>query len=135
MPVRVNERTGDPPEVVARVLDQTVEAAARALGDGLLSIVLFGSAAENRLRPTSDVNLLILVNRFDPTNVDAFETDASTGTRRYPAGRDVAHTGRASVCWRVVLGQIRGHRASPPHPPPRALRAKHAVLTGFPYME
>ena len=45
MPAPVNERTGDLPEVVARVLDQTVEASVRALGDGLLSIVWFGSAA------------------------------------------------------------------------------------------
>jgi hypothetical protein len=79
MPAPVNERTGDLPEVVARVLDQTVEAAARALGDGLLSIVLFGSAAENRLRPTSDVNLLILVNRFDPARVDTLRPTLQQG--------------------------------------------------------
>jgi Nucleotidyltransferase domain len=79
VPAPVNERTGDLPEVVARVLDQTVEAAARALGDGLLSIVLFGSAAENRLRPTSDVNLLILVNRFDPARVDTLRPTLQQG--------------------------------------------------------
>ena len=41
-----------------------------ALGDGLLSIVLFEARLRSRLRPTSDVNLLILVDRFDPTRVD-----------------------------------------------------------------
>jgi hypothetical protein len=79
MPAPVNERTGDLPEVVARVLGQTVEAAVRALGDGLFSIVLFGSAAENRLRPTSDVNLLIVVNRFDPARVDALRPTLQQG--------------------------------------------------------
>ena len=79
MPAHVNERTGDLPEAVARVLDQTVEASVRALGDGLLSIVLFGSAAENRLRPTSDVNLLIVVDRFDPARVDALRPTLQQG--------------------------------------------------------
>jgi hypothetical protein len=79
MPAPVNERTGDLPEVVARVLDQTVDAAAGALGDGLLSIVLFESAAENRLRSTFDVNLLIVVNRFDPTRVDALRPTLQQG--------------------------------------------------------
>jgi hypothetical protein len=60
----------DLPERVARVIDEVVESATEALGDTLRSIVLFGSAAENRLRSTSDVNLLIVLTRFDPASVD-----------------------------------------------------------------
>jgi predicted nucleotidyltransferase len=79
MPAPANEQIRDLPGIVARVLDQTVEAAARALGQGLQSIVLFGSAAENRLRPTSDVNLLIVVERFDPKAVDALRPTLQQG--------------------------------------------------------
>lgn len=51
-------------------LNDFVRAAHTALGDDLLSIVLFGSAAEGRLRPTSDVNVLLLLKRFDRARVD-----------------------------------------------------------------
>jgi len=53
------------------VLDDLVAAAARALGGALRSVVLFGSAAENRLRATSDVNVLIVVSQFDAASVAA----------------------------------------------------------------
>src|SRR5687767_6666867 len=51
-------------------LSDFVRAAQAALGDDLLSIVLFGSAAEGRLRPTSDVNVLLLLKRFDRARMD-----------------------------------------------------------------
>ena len=51
-------------------LKDFVRAAETALGDDLLSIVLFGSAAEGRLRPTSDVNVLLLLKRFDRARMD-----------------------------------------------------------------
>ena len=51
-------------------LDDFVRAAQTALGDDLLSMVLFGSAAEDRLRPTSDVNVLLLLKRFDQARID-----------------------------------------------------------------
>jgi predicted nucleotidyltransferase len=60
----------DLPERVARIIQEVVESATEALGDSLRSIVLFGSAAENRLRSTSDVNLLIVMTRFEPAAVD-----------------------------------------------------------------
>jgi hypothetical protein len=60
----------DLPDRVSRIVQEVVESAARSLGDTLRSIVLFGSAAENRLRPTSDVNLLIVLSRFEPSSVD-----------------------------------------------------------------
>jgi len=57
---------------VEPVLAELVEAARRAFGTGLASVVLFGSAAENRLRATSDVNLMILLERIEQSALDAF---------------------------------------------------------------
>lgn len=51
-------------------LNDFVRAAQTALGDDLLSMVLFGSAAEGRQRPTSDVNVLLLLKQFDRARVD-----------------------------------------------------------------
>lgn len=64
--------TEDRMEQVNTVLEDLVAAATTAFADDLAAIVLFGSAAENRLRQTSDVNLLILLQRFDPARVDSF---------------------------------------------------------------
>ena len=48
-----------------------VAAAREALGDTLESVVLYGSAAEGRLRPSSDVNVIFVLNRFDAARSDA----------------------------------------------------------------
>lgn len=58
-------------ERVERSLADLVAAARDALGDTLDSMVLFGSAAEGRLRPVSDVNVIIVLHRFDPQRLDA----------------------------------------------------------------
>jgi predicted nucleotidyltransferase len=63
-----------PPDLspsVERGLDDFVAAARAALGDDLGSVVLYGSAAEGRLRATSDVNLLLVLAKFDAAKVDA----------------------------------------------------------------
>ena len=60
-----------PAERTDRVLADLVPAARTALGDTLDSIVLYGSAAEGRLRPVSDVNVIFVLNRFDATRVEA----------------------------------------------------------------
>lgn len=49
-----------------KILDDFVAAVRGAFGDDVLSVVLFGSAAEDRLRPSSDVNVLVLLRSFDP---------------------------------------------------------------------
>jgi hypothetical protein len=51
---------------VERALADFVSAARAAFGEALLSAVLFGSAAEGRLRATSDVNLLLVLKAFEP---------------------------------------------------------------------
>jgi predicted nucleotidyltransferase len=59
------------PPHVDKVLNDFVTAAQQTFGDRLSSIVLFGSAAENRLRATSDVNLLVVLNAFQQPDLSA----------------------------------------------------------------
>jgi len=59
------------PEDLRRILDGLVSSARAAFGETLRSVVLYGSAAEGRLRTTSDVNLLFVLTRFD-SSADAF---------------------------------------------------------------
>jgi hypothetical protein len=47
-----------------------VDAAVTVLGPTLRSVVLFGSAAEGRMRATSDVNLMLVLRSFEPDRVD-----------------------------------------------------------------
>jgi hypothetical protein len=53
------------PEAVERAIATFVAAAKDAFGADLVSIILFGSGAEQNLRPTSDVNILLVLKRFD----------------------------------------------------------------------
>ncbi len=46
-------------------LRQFVAEATAAFGDDLRSVVLFGSAVDGSLRPTSDVNVLVVLRRFE----------------------------------------------------------------------
>jgi predicted nucleotidyltransferase len=55
---------------VQRSLQLFVDTAKTALEDDLQAVVLFGSAAEGQLRPMSDVNLLLVLKRFDRVRVD-----------------------------------------------------------------
>lgn len=75
MPAAKAEPAGDLPERVARVLAEFVDATRAALGDTLRAIVLFGSAAENRLRATSDVNVVIVLTVFDPARLETLRAD------------------------------------------------------------
>ena len=56
----------DLPPQVSRILKEFIEAAQGAFASDLQSIVLFGSAAEGRLRATSDVNVVLLLSHFNP---------------------------------------------------------------------
>lgn len=58
------------PSGVSRVLDGFITSAREVLGEDLISIVLYGSGAEARLRSTSDVNLLLLLASFDREHAD-----------------------------------------------------------------
>jgi len=54
------------------LLSDFVQAARRCFGADLRTVVLFGSAAEGRLRPTSDLNLLLVLRRFERSQTDEF---------------------------------------------------------------
>jgi len=53
-------------------LCKLVDSAKASFGSDLVSVVLFGSAAESRLRPSSDVNLLWVLARLDVAALDTF---------------------------------------------------------------
>jgi Nucleotidyltransferase domain len=59
------------PETVRTTLSEFTAAAQQAFADDLVSVVLFGSAAEGRLRATSDVNLVLVLRRADPKKLEA----------------------------------------------------------------
>jgi predicted nucleotidyltransferase len=67
---------GEQPPQVERMLDDFVAAARETLGSDLVSVVLYGSAAEGRLRPTSDVNVLVVLERFELEKIDALREPA-----------------------------------------------------------
>jgi predicted nucleotidyltransferase len=66
------------PSNVATILSAFLSAARNDLATDLISAVLFGSAADGKLGPTSDVNLLLVLRTFAPDKIrrlrDAFLT-------------------------------------------------------------
>lgn len=67
----VVDGTIDLPAPVAAALTVFVSTATASLDSDLRSIVLFGSGAENRLRPTSDVNVAVVLRAFDAKRIAA----------------------------------------------------------------
>lgn len=62
----------DVPQSVRRTLDGLLTAAQRAFGETLRSVILYGSAAEGRMRASSDVNLLFVLNAFEAQRANDF---------------------------------------------------------------
>jgi predicted nucleotidyltransferase len=60
------------PAQVKQVLDDFLKAARESFGRDLLSVVLYGSAAEGKLRATSDVNIVMVLSSFEQSKVDLF---------------------------------------------------------------
>lgn len=60
----------DLPDHVRLNIGNFTASAKEACGSNLLSIVLFGSAAEGRLRASSDVNLILVLKEFQPGQID-----------------------------------------------------------------
>jgi len=67
----VSDYRDDLPKDVAAGLEGFLVAARHASGENLKSAVLFGSAAEGRLRATSDVNLILVFGEVRLTELDA----------------------------------------------------------------
>jgi hypothetical protein len=58
------------PPPIAEVLNSFLQSAKDAFGADLLSIVLFGSAAEGKLHATSDLNLILVLASFHQSKAD-----------------------------------------------------------------
>jgi predicted nucleotidyltransferase len=65
-----SENTVTLPTNVSTTLNTFVAAAKKAFADQLVSVVLYGSGAEGKLRPTSDVNLVLVLTAFNRDLVD-----------------------------------------------------------------
>ncbi len=63
---------GDLPVAMAQSLRDFAEQGRTALGDKLRSLILFGSAAEGRLRATSDLNVMVVLSGLDSASFDAW---------------------------------------------------------------
>ena len=66
------------PEQVSRALGFFVDAARAAFGENLRSLILFGSAAEGKLRATSDVNVLLVLRAVERGQLDAIREPLGT---------------------------------------------------------
>ena len=74
------------PAHVASVLSDFAAQARDVLAGDLVSVVLFGSAAEGRLRATSDVNLILVLRSFDPEKLGNWVIRCSPPTPRSSCG-------------------------------------------------
>jgi predicted nucleotidyltransferase len=83
----------DLPPTVATILQEFV--ATLAAGMALESVILFGSAAEGRLRSTSDVNLLVIANDWTLEQLDTARLPLRAG--RAAAGLTVMFLKSAEV--------------------------------------
>jgi len=75
------------PAEVGAWLTQASETLIECLGEELEALVLFGSAAEGLMRASSDVNLLVVLRRFDPERIDKASTvleDAAAAVELHP---------------------------------------------------
>jgi predicted nucleotidyltransferase len=61
---------------IATSLNSYIDAAKAAFGADLSALVLYGSAAADQLRSHSDVNVLVLLKRFDQPRADALREAA-----------------------------------------------------------
>lgn len=66
------------PADIAVFLQPFIETAQTALTDDLLSLTLFGTAASGELRPESDVNVLVVLKRWQRERVDRLRESLRT---------------------------------------------------------
>ena len=76
------------PAAVRAWLSQALQALIDSLGEELEALILFGSAAEGLMRASSDVNLLVVLRRFDSDRIDrASAVHRSVGPRAHSLAR------------------------------------------------
>jgi hypothetical protein len=61
----------DKAALAEHTLHELVDRAQAQLGDQLVAALVFGSAANNQLRATSDVNLMLVLKTFDQQRIDS----------------------------------------------------------------
>lgn len=67
------------PAAAATILEEFLAALLQTAGPQLLSVVLFGSAAEGRLKPNSDINLLVITDHLSLSQLDKVRTALRVG--------------------------------------------------------
>lgn len=67
-----------PSAPASTALTELIAAAVGAYADHLQAVVLFGSAAEDRVRAVSDVNLILVLTAFEEPRADAFRQSSAT---------------------------------------------------------
>jgi predicted nucleotidyltransferase len=75
------------PGAVRAWLSQSSRTLIDSLGEDLEALILFGSAAEGLMRASSDVNLLVVLRRFNPERIDrasAVLQDAAAAVELHP---------------------------------------------------
>ena len=79
----IAEELRDLPKVPGVIVTSFVTTAIQVFGDDLRSVILYGSGAEGRLRPTSDINLVLVLSSFGIAKADEirlqFSSAASAG--------------------------------------------------------
>jgi predicted nucleotidyltransferase len=73
----VDHRLDDLPDRIRSTLEDFIAAVVRVSGSNLKSVILFGSAAEGRLRVTSDVNLILVFDEIRLPELEGLRTDLS----------------------------------------------------------
>jgi predicted nucleotidyltransferase len=106
----------DLPPTVATILQEFVATLAATMT--LESVILFGSAAEGRLRPTSDVNLLVIAGDWTLEQLDAARLPLRSG--RAAAGLTVLFLKSAEVAAAVESFAVKF----------ADIKARHRVLLG-----
>ncbi|HEY0340471.1 MAG TPA: nucleotidyltransferase domain-containing protein [Steroidobacteraceae bacterium] len=108
----------DLPRPVAEVLEDFVATLRHVSGPQLDSVILFGSAAEGRLRPTSDVNLLVVATGFTLPQLDAARLALQSG--RAAAGLTVMFLEKAELAHAMEAFAVKF----------TDIKARHRVLYG-----
>jgi predicted nucleotidyltransferase len=106
----------DLPPAVATILQEFIATLAAAMT--VESVILFGSAAEGRLRPTSDVNLLVIAHDWTLEQLDAARLPLRSG--RAAAGLTVMFLKSAEIDAAVESFAVKF----------ADIKARHRVLLG-----
>ena len=89
------------PAPIAEILNSFLQSAKDAFGSDLISVVLFGSAAEGKLRATSDLNLILVLASFNQAKADGLREPlriAQAATQLHPMfllKEEISHAARS----------------------------------------